>query len=260
MPRTDRGWEITPEELREWTLHEDEELLVVNKPAHVVCHPSKSGPWSSLAGACREYLAVERVHLPVRLDRETSGVVVVAKNHRAGARLHNAVTRGHFRKVYCAILTGTLEAERIADAPLARDPAAEYSIRQCVDPEQGRAARTVFYPVQSGGGFTLVRVVPQTGRLHQIRVHASFIGHPVVGDKLYGPDPRFMMEFVHNGFTAEMERALLLDRQALHAAELAFYPGPQEVLYRAPLPPELIAFCLSKIGHSGAVPCIRDRV
>ena len=132
MPRTGRGWEITPEELRSWTLREDEHVLVVNKPAHVVCHPSKTGPWSSVAGACREYLGLDRVHLPIRLDRETSGVVVVIKDQPTAACFHNAVTHGRFRKAYLAIVTGTLVEPRTVDAPLARDIEAEYSIRQTV--------------------------------------------------------------------------------------------------------------------------------
>ncbi len=247
MPRTERGWEITPEELSAWTLLEDERILVLNKPAHVVCHPSKTGPWSSLAGACREYLGVDRVHLPVRLDRETSGVVPVIKDQRTGSQFHNAVTKGRFKKLYLAIVTGTLTESRTVDAPLGRDPGAEYVIRQAVIAEGGREAKTEFEPVSAGGGFTLVRATPLTGRTHQIRVHAGWTGYPIVGDKLYGPDPRFMLDFVQNGFTAEMRRQLLIERQALHAAELTFYFGYDEVTYRAPLPPDLVEFC-SKHG------------
>jgi 23S rRNA pseudouridine1911/1915/1917 synthase len=242
MPRTGRGWEITPEELRAWTIAEDDHVLALNKPAHVVCHPSKTGPWSSLAGACREYLKLDRIHLPIRLDRETSGVVVVAKDRPTGARLHNAVTRGRFRKVYIAILTGTLTSPCVVDAPIGHDPLSEYAARQRVVEAGGRAAVTEFHPVASGDGFTMARVVPLTGRMHQIRVHASHLGFPIVGDKLYGPDPRFMLEFVHDGLTGEMRRQLHLDRQALHAAELAFQFGHEEMIYRAPLAADLVAF------------------
>lgn len=241
MPRTGTGWEVTADELRAWTIEEDEHVLVLNKPAHVVCHPSKTGPWSSLAGACREYLGLERIHLPVRLDRETSGVVVIAKDHQAGSRLHSAVAHGSFRKVYLAIVSGKLTGPRIVDAPLARDVASEYSTRQAVVPG-GRPAVTEFEPIETTGAFTLVRAIPRTGRTHQIRVHAAWIGYPIIGDKLYGPDPRFMLEFIRSGFTAEMKRALLLDRQALHAAELTFLFGQDEITYSAPLAPDIKEF------------------
>lgn len=242
MPRTARGWEITPKELRDWTLHEDDRVLVLNKPAHVVCHPAKTGPWSALASACREYLGLERVHLPVRLDRETSGVVVVAKDRATGASLHHAVIRGRFRKVYLAIVTGMLVAPRTVEASIGHDARAEYSSRQTVVGEGGRLAVTEFEPIAAGREFTLARVTPRTGRMHQIRVHAAHIGHPIVGDKLYGLDPRWMLEFVRHGFTAEMARELYLDRQALHAAELTFEMGGGDVEYRAPLAEDLVEF------------------
>jgi 23S rRNA pseudouridine1911/1915/1917 synthase len=247
MPRTDYGWQVTPDEIRSWTIHEDDSVLVLDKPAHLVCHPSKRGPWSSLVGACREYLGVERVHLPVRLDRETSGVVVVAKDRAAGSRLQVAVARGRIRKVYFAILCGTLAEPAFVDAPIGRDPAAEYASRQRVVAEGGRPAATSFTPLAHGGGFTLARVEPRTGRMHQIRVHAESIGHPIVGDKLYGPDPSLMLRFLREGFTADMRAVLHLDRQALHAARLTFYAGSQEVSYEAPFPADLRCFCRTRM-------------
>jgi len=99
MPCREWGWEITPEELRGWILYEDERLLVVNKPGLVVCHPSKHGPWSSLIGACREYLSLERLHMPSRLDRETSGVVVFARDAEAGSLLQRAMQNRKVHKV-----------------------------------------------------------------------------------------------------------------------------------------------------------------
>jgi 23S rRNA pseudouridine1911/1915/1917 synthase len=109
--------------------------------------------------------------------------------------------------------------------------------------ETGRAAVTDFVPFEAGGGFSLVRVMPHTGRMHQIRVHAASIGHAIVGDKLYGPDPALMLRFIREGFTSDHRAQLLLDRQALHAAELVFCFGHEEVVYRAPLAPDMAAFC-----------------
>src|SRR5690348_4145526 len=132
MPLTDRGWMITPGELQSWILCETADLLVVDKPGLVVCHPSKEGPWSSLVGACREYLALERLHMPSRLDRETSGVVVFAKNRETASRLQTAVERRRVRKTYWAILSGDLHDRCEVSQPIARDTSAEYASRHRV--------------------------------------------------------------------------------------------------------------------------------
>jgi len=95
MPLTDTGWLITPDELKSWILHEDEEVVVINKPGLVLCHPSKSGAWSSLVGACREYFGSDRLHMPSRLDRETSGVVVFARTQELGSLLQRAIQHRH---------------------------------------------------------------------------------------------------------------------------------------------------------------------
>src|SRR5450755_180668 len=98
MPEEEWGRRITPEELSSWILENAADVLVLNKPAGVVCHPSKHGTWSSLAGAAREFLGVERLHMPFRLDRETSGVMLVTGCERAGKLLQAAVQKGEYRK------------------------------------------------------------------------------------------------------------------------------------------------------------------
>ena len=217
MPRTSWGWEITRQELSQWTLYEDAQLLVLNKPAHVVCHPSKWGPGSSLAGACREYLGLRKVHMPSRLDRETSGVVVVAKSYPDASRLQRAVQRRQVRKVYHAILTGELRGPVRVDQPNGKAPESAVSVRRAVVPG-GAAAITDFEPLACRLGLTLVRVIPHTGRNHQIRVHAQWLGHPVAGDKLYGPDETLFLEFLEFGWTERHAALLPLDSQALHAS------------------------------------------
>src|SRR5580698_7528119 len=102
---------ITPAELESWIVHEDEYLLAVDKPGDVVCHPSKHGPWSSLVGAVREHLGLETVHLVFRLDRETSGIVVLAKDPRSASRLQTAMQERRVGKAYLAVLTGELSEE-----------------------------------------------------------------------------------------------------------------------------------------------------
>jgi 23S rRNA pseudouridine1911/1915/1917 synthase len=243
MPRTDWGWLITAEELRSWTISEDEGLLVVDKPAHVLCHPSKYGPWSSLVGASRELLAAERLHLVFRLDRETSGVVILARTPQLGSRLQRAVAQRRVRKTYVAILTGRLEESRTVDLPVGPDPNSAFVARQWVVPDSGRAARTTFQPLSYTDGYTLARVDLHTGRRHQIRVHAAYIGHSILGDKLYGPDQRLMPQFIKHGFTDELRNQLILDRHALHAFEIEFHADVLERRFVAPWPPDLTAFC-----------------
>src|SRR5215207_10406103 len=99
---------IVPEEVPSWIVYEDERLLVVNKPGDLVCHPSKAGPWSSLVGALREYTNLPTVHLVFRLDRETSGVVVLAKDTAMASRLQVAMQQRKVGKSYRAVLTGHL--------------------------------------------------------------------------------------------------------------------------------------------------------
>jgi 23S rRNA pseudouridine1911/1915/1917 synthase len=239
MPATAWGWEITPDELRSWIVEETPELIVVNKPGLVVCHPSKHGPWSSLVGACREHFGLPRLHMPSRLDRETSGVVVLAKTHEAASRLQRAAEARRVRKTYHAVLCGELREPRTVSEPIGREEGSAFVGRQCVT-AAGRPAETEFIPLAWSSGYTLARVHPRSGRLHQIRVHAASMGHAVAGDKLYGPDPSLMLEFIRYGFTPRLAAALPLNRHALHASELAFDPAP---VFRAPLAPDFVAFC-----------------
>lgn len=241
MPVTDWGWQITAAELSSWILRQDEELLVVNKPGLVVCHPSKHGPWSSLIGACREYLGADVLHMPSRLDRETSGVMVLARTPRMGSRLQKAVQLRQVRKSYLAILEGTLRAAVSVDEPIGKAEDSRVYMRRCVR-AGGQDARTHFEPLEWRGGYTLVRVRTETGRLHQIRVHAAWLGHAVAADKLYGPDESLFLEFIEQGFNARLQAALPLQRQALHAEEMAFEleEGPLE--FRAPLAADMAEF------------------
>ncbi len=254
MPATDWGWMITPEELRGWILEETPEFLVLNKPPHVVCHRSRNGEWSSLIGACREYLGAEVLRMPFRLDRETSGVMVFGRTKEAGTRLQRAVQFQCYRKTYYAVLTGEMEAAVTCRGAIGPDVGAEFYSRQTVVAEGGDAAETEFAPVAWGGGFTLARVHPQTGRRHQIRVHAEAVGYPLVGDKLYGADSSMMLRFMRDRMTAEMLETLLLDRQALHCSQVEFEtaefgPGVGREVFSAPPPADLAAFVLAKTGY-----------
>lgn len=242
MPATGWGWEITPDEFESWMLRETAEVLVLNKPPLVVCHPSKHGPWSSLVGACREYSGLERLHLPFRLDRETSGVLLLVKDRRYAGKLQGAVYKKRYRKTYWAILHGHLPDSVTVNQPIGREPDSPFFGRQCVVAEGGQSAETEFHPAAYGGGYTLARIHPHSGRLHQIRVHAAWLGHPIAGDKLY-PDPQPMLEFMRDGFSPRLAEQLPLNRQALHASEVVFELHRERLVFSAPLAADLVDFC-----------------
>jgi len=242
---------ITREEFEGWILHEDEQLLVLNKPGDVVCHPSKAGPWSSLVGAAREYTGLPTVHLIFRLDRETSGVVVLAKDADTASRLQTAMQRRQVGKEYRAILTGRLTEPVRVDQPLGDDLNSPVFTKSAVVAD-GQPAVTRFEPLEANDDITWARVLPETGRKHQIRAHAQWLGHPVVGDKIYGPDARLYLRFIEEGWTPELERALLLSRQALHCARIDLRPAGIPWEFNAPVPEDLVRFV--KFPNGDATP------
>ncbi len=256
---------ITPDELRTWIVHDDDRLLVVNKPGDVVCHPSKDGPWSSLASAVRAFAQLESAHLIFRLDRETSGLVVFAKDAKLASRLQRAVQARRVAKAYVAVMTGELREAVTVNQPLGDDVRSPVFVKSTVR-EDGQAAVSHFTPLAwSGTGvppvgladaendhgrnvratvaFTLARVVTETGRKHQIRAHAQWLGHSLVGDKIYGPDARLYLDFIDHGWTAALAEKLLLPRQALHCAEIDLRPAGLPDLFRAELPADMREFC-----------------
>lgn len=242
---------VNAADLPGWVLFEDERLLVLDKPGWLVVHPSKNGPWSSLAGAVREVFRVDKVRMVYRLDRETSGVMIFAKDEAAGSRLQKAVGKGRLSKLYAALLEGELAAEREVNAPLGPDPASSVTVRQRVvasGSPGAQEARTVFHPLARAGGFALAGVRLITGRKHQIRAHALSIGHPVAGDKLYGPDETLYLEFAQRGWTERHSMLLPLTRQALHCAAIDLRPAGLDHVFRAPWPADLARFAERRMG------------
>ena len=237
---------ITPEELRSWIVQDDDRLFVVNKPGDIVCHPSKAGPWSSLSGAVREFAQLESAHLIFRLDRETSGVVVFAKEAKLASRLQRAVQARRVAKAYVAVLTGELREAVTVDQPLGDDVGSPVFVKSTVRAD-GQAAVSHFTPLAASNGFTLARVVTETGRKHQIRAHAQWLGHSIVGDKIYGPDARLYLDFIDHGWTPALAKKLLLPRQALHCAEIDLRPAGLPDFFRVELPADMRDF----LGKSG---------
>ena len=177
--------------------YEDEDIIVLSKPPLMPVHESRNHIGDTLSNFvayhCGEDMAFRAVY---RLDRDTSGLVLVAKNELAAAKL-----AGKIKKDYYAVVDGIIENDGIVDAPIAR--CGDSIIKRKVD-ENGETAITEYFPIKSNSNATLVKFNLKTGRTHQIRVHMEHIGHSLLGDKLYGGD------------------CSLISRQALHCKDIYF--------------------------------------
>ncbi|MEM7078158.1 MAG: 23S rRNA pseudouridine(1911/1915/1917) synthase RluD [Pseudomonadota bacterium] len=200
-------------------LHEDEHLLVIDKPAGVVVHPGAGNPDGTLVNgllAYREDLALlPRAGIVHRLDKDTSGVMVVAAQPAVHQRLVEMIAAREVQRVYCAVAEGRMVAGRNVDAPIGRHP--QVRTRQAVR-EDGKPAYTEFRVLERYERHTLLEAVLGSGRTHQIRVHAQSIGHPLLGDRLYGA------RGLQPSGAGQAARSVLqgFKRQALHAWQLAF--------------------------------------
>lgn len=218
---------------------EDEEFLVINKPAGLVCHPTKRDEYSSLISRARLYLGTEgEPHMINRLDRETSGIVILAKRAEANVALRKVWESRAVQKEYLAIVHGELRGAVTIEAALGPDEESAVSIKDRVR-EDGAWARTQAYGLKTfergGKVFSLVKVVLFTGRKHQIRIHLSYIGHPIVGDKLYGGDEGLYLAFVQDALTGEQWGRLVTRNQCLHAGHVSFeLLGTRRSYYAAP--------------------------
>lgn len=228
-------------------LHEDDDLLAINKQADLVCHPTKTDELSSLAGRVRLHLGEDRpVHFVNRLDRETSGIVIVAKTNEAARELRRLWENREVTKTYWAIVHGHVRDDTgTIDAPLGKDESSEVAVKDCVRLD-GAAAQTRFRAhwrfKRDEGDFTWLHIELVTGRKHQIRIHFQHLGHPIVGDKLYGLDESCYLKLVKGELTGDDRRRLILKNQALHARELRFHWRDADWLFEAEPEEEFVDF------------------
>ena len=225
------------------------DFLVVAKPPNLISHPTRPDGQPSLLGWLQEKFPGDFIALVNRLDRETSGTVLVARSSEAASHLGTLTMRREIHKYYLALVSGRVEEEHgMIDAPIGRleiSPENPIWLRQGVippDDPQGRKsaeARTEFWRLAVGENVSLLRLQAHTGRLHQLRVHLAHLGHPVIGDKIYGPDANLYLKFIAEGWTKEHQRVLGLSRHALHAHELRFPWNGQELTFTVPLPEDM---------------------
>jgi len=240
------GRDVLPEDIPLSVVHEDEHLIVVDKPAGMVVHPAP-GNWSGTLvnallgrGSLPEGAGEERPGIVHRIDKETSGLLLVARTERTHRALSAAIAaRGVVRR-YAAVAWGHLEKDEVTvDKPLARDPRDR---RKMAVVKTGKPSKTTLFRLARFDSVDLLRAHLHSGRTHQIRVHLSAIGHPVIGDDTYG------------GGGGRKVVALPPKRHFLHAAWLRFrHPVTSEVLdLRSPLPPDLRA-ALAQVARDPAL-------
>ncbi len=249
--------EIPPEDIPLNIIHEDDDIIVINKPAGIIVHPARGNTHGTIANALAFHLASAqseedeedrdtkfpdalgefRPGIVHRLDRNTTGVMILAKNDVAQWKIAKQFHDRQVEKSYLAIVHGTpdLTRDRV-NAPLGIHPKIRerYSIR----PETGKEAITFYEVLESFRGFSLLKLTPKTGRTHQIRVHLSYIKHPVVADDMYGGKPVYPWQ-LKNAEPAPEDP--IISRCALHASTIAFtHPTTKKIVrFEAPLPDDM---------------------
>lgn len=222
--------DILPVNLPIDIVYEDEDLIILNKATGMPVHPSQGHHENTLANALAYRFASRGEHFVFRavnrLDRDTTGLLLIAKHKISGAFLSAMTAKKEIRREYLAIVAGKPEGSGTIDLPIARKDGS--TIERCIDMDHGEHAVTHYrcLDYRDDLGCSLVRLRLETGRTHQIRVHMKAIGHPLLGDFLYNPDYRF------------------IERQALHSYTVAFrHPITGEAMeFTAPMPEDFSFF------------------
>ncbi|MBM4340078.1 MAG: RluA family pseudouridine synthase [Deltaproteobacteria bacterium] len=231
---------LIPESLSLSVLYEDASIIVIDKPPGMVVHPAPGNPSGTLVNAllyhCKDLSGINgalRPGIVHRLDKETSGVMVVAKDNEAYHQLIKQFKNRKVEKVYLAITYGNMKQnEGLIDAPIGRHP--DQRKKMSIRTTRGRIALTQWKVLERFGPFTFLEIHPKTGRTHQIRVHLSAMGHPLLGDPLYGRKAALQDQKLR-------ECIKRMNRQALHALQLQFnHPFTGErVQFIAPIPQDM---------------------
>ncbi len=261
-----RPKEIPPEPIPLDVVYEDEDILAINKQADLIVHPARGNWTGTLVNALAYYFRLnwrDIAELPTRgevfrpgivhrLDRDTTGIMLIAKSELALWRLGRQFELRKIQKTYTAIVHGVLSTEEdVIDMPIGKHPKVreKYAVHRDTGrpyPVTSKEAITRYKVLQRfdrlracRAGFTLVELYPQTGRTHQLRVHMSFIGHPIVGDRMYGGGPVYRSQLLGHPDVAE---GPLITRQALHAHTIQFHHprSGKEMSLTAPWPADFV--------------------
>ena len=234
-------------------VYDDYDVMVINKPANLPAHPAGRYFNNTLWAWLKTHRCIESPMLVNRLDRETSGLMLVAKNAQAEVSCRAQFAQRRVVKRYVVLVEGEFPAEMKARGGLLPDPGSgvfkkrRFVPEPCDDPA-AESAETDFRRLAVFNGISELEAELHTGRLHQIRATLCSLGFPVVGDKVYGPDPMMFVRFCTDALTADDRRRLRMERQALHARELEFrHPSTGELMhFEAPLPGDMAALLVFK--------------
>lgn len=228
-------------------LYEDAALLVIDKPSGLPMHPTATYHKHTLSYLLKQQFGADPPRISHRLDRETSGVVLCTKELEAERALKSQFERHQVEKTYLAVVRGRVEADQgRIDLSMASVTEGLHLLMELCEPPRGLVAETQYIVRDRFRDRTLLELHPRTGRQHQLRVHLSAIGHPIIGDKLYGPERELpFLEIIERGLTEDLIARLGHVRHALHAHVTTFvHPTTGESMtVTSPLPPDLVALC-----------------
>jgi 23S rRNA pseudouridine1911/1915/1917 synthase len=231
------------------TVYEDDELLVVNKPPTIPVHPNSAYQSGTMLQILEEKYAYKNLRLVHRLDKETSGLILLAKNKEMAAFLTKKLSYRNVEKRYLAFVNGTVKEKFFTvKFNLGIDKNSKIRLKQG-EVDDGLFSHTEFTLLKQYKDYALVEALLKTGRQHQIRAHLSSYGNYIIGDKIYGVDEMIFDEFVDKGLTPQMHKILEIDHHLLHAYKLSFYDEKRDKFFsfKAKLPKDFSNFIKTKL-------------